>query len=108
MFAMAESPFLDGGNRLDDVIRSAEPLSGKRSVAAPNARLPDFPVRGTRANDTSNSGRSRSHSADRSASRPLEGVQWAEDCVTRQTGSTILNLSMAETGDYGLKEPNTL
>ena len=42
VFAMAESSFLDGGSRLADV--DMDPLttfSGWRSVADPNARLPD-------------------------------------------------------------------
>ena len=42
VFAMAESSFLDGGSRLDDV--DWKPLinfGGERSVAAPNAQLPD-------------------------------------------------------------------
>ena len=42
VFAMAESSFLDGGSRLDDV--DLDPLitfSGGRSVAAPVATLPD-------------------------------------------------------------------
>ena len=42
VFAMAESSFLDGGSRLDDV--DLEPLitfSGGRSVTAPDATLPD-------------------------------------------------------------------
>jgi len=37
-----ESSFLDGGSRLDDV--DLDPLitfGGRRSVAAPNAKLPD-------------------------------------------------------------------
>lgn len=42
VFAMAESSFLDGGSRLDDV--DLDPLitfSGRRSVAAPVVTLPD-------------------------------------------------------------------
>ena len=42
VFAMAESSFLDGGSRLDEV--DLDPLitfSGERSVATPDATLPD-------------------------------------------------------------------
>ena len=49
VFAMAESSFLDGGSRLDDV--ALDPLttfSGRRPVATPDSQLPDVgrcPVR---------------------------------------------------------------
>ena len=42
VFAMAESSFLDGGGRLDDVdLRSLAPVSEWRSVASPHANVPD-------------------------------------------------------------------
>jgi hypothetical protein len=42
VFAMAESSFLDGGSRLDDVVLNPlTTFSGGRSVAAPGATLPD-------------------------------------------------------------------
>lgn len=42
VFAMAESSFLDGGSRLDDVdLRSLAPVSEWRSAAPPYANVPD-------------------------------------------------------------------
>jgi len=42
VFAMAESSFLDGGSRLDDVnLRSLAPVSEWGSVAPPHANVPD-------------------------------------------------------------------
>ena len=42
VFAMAESFFLDGGSRLDDVdMRSLTPVSEERSVATLKANVPN-------------------------------------------------------------------
>ena len=42
VFAMAESSFLDGGSRLDDVnLKSLASVSEWRSVASPDASIPD-------------------------------------------------------------------
>ena len=42
VFAMAESSFLDGGSRLDDVnLKSLASVSEGRSVAPPDANIPD-------------------------------------------------------------------
>ena len=42
VFAMAESSFLDGGSRLDDVnLESLASVSEGRSVASPDANIPE-------------------------------------------------------------------
>ena len=74
VFAMAESFFLDGGSRLDDVEENAlAHVSAWRSVADPNAKLPDVgrcrigyaPVSRARRTDQSGPGVRRQDLPDR-------------------------------------------
>ena len=80
VFAMAESSFLDGGSRLDDV--ALDPLttfSGRRPVATPDSQLPDVgrcqsecarAVRAPRAAWPGRSSGRRTHAAICSRSAP--------------------------------------